>query len=355
MVQLREVRAVALGAFTVAIYMALVLMSGRVDPVQFSRLLMAYLGGSFTLWLIVGVVTLLARLVHGARASGDKPFMRDSVVTFVRERWERDFGASLLWPPILFAALMASFNAYKQMVLPSAGFALDPLLRQADRLLFLGNDPWRATHALFGSPWATRVIDGFYHGWFAPMALGLLICAWLPASSFRLRTQYVLSYIAVWIGIGSILAFLLPSAGPCYYSHFHGADPSFDELLRRLADIQAANGDRLNALFNQHALLSSFGSDRLGIGRGISAMPSVHNGLAVLFALAAFRFSRAAGLLFSAYALLIWIGSIHLGWHYALDGIAAVALTLGIWRVCGYIAERLERPLLLREQRPAIA
>jgi len=355
MLQVRETRAVALGAAVVGTYMALVLMSGRVDPVQFSQLLLVYLTGSFTLWIVAGVITLLIHIVRGARTSGREPFLRESVISFARERWQRDHCASLLWPPLLFATLMASFNAYKQMVLPGAGFALDPLFREADRLLFLGTDPWKVTHALFGSPSATMTIDRFYHGWFAPMAVGLLICAWTPASSFRLRTQYILSYIAVWIGIGSVLAFLLPSAGPCYYSHFHGADPSFNELLQRLGDIQAANGQRLNALYNQHALLDSFGSDRLAIGRGISAMPSVHNGLAVLFALAAFRLNKTAGILFSLYAALIWVGSIHLGWHYAVDGIVSVALTFGVWRVCGRIAERLEKPFLEETAQPAIA
>jgi hypothetical protein len=355
MLQLREIRAVGLGVVVVMSFMALVLMSGRVDPVQFSRLLFAYMGGSFALWFIVGLVALLATIVRQARASGREPFLGHCLLNFVGERWERDHGASLIWPPLLFAVLMASFNAYKQMVLPIAGFGLDPFLREADKLLFFGVDPWRVTHAVLGSPAATMLIDRSYHGWFVPMALGLLICAWLPASTYKLRTQYILSYIGVWIGIGSVLAFLLPSAGPCFYSAFHGADPSFDELLRRLGDIQDVSDDRMTALGNQAALLSSFGSDQLRIGRGISAMPSVHNGLAVLFALAGFRLSKAAGVFLSAYAVVIWIGSIHLGWHYALDGIVAAALTIGIWRISGRIAERLEAPAAPAGPEPATA
>jgi len=84
-------------------------------------------------------------------------------------------------------------------------------------------------------------------------------------------------------------------------------------------------------------------------------MPSVHNGLAFLFALAGWKLSRPLGYLFGAYALLIWVGSIHLGWHYGVDGIVAIGLTLGIWRVCGRIADRLERPLLGRSPAPALA
>jgi hypothetical protein len=355
MLQVREIRAVGVGVAVVMSYMALVLMSGRVDPMQFSRLLLTYVGGSFALWFIAGLVALVTHVLRGARASGSEPFLFANLISFARERWERDHCASMLWPPILFGLLMASFNAYKQMVLPAAGFGLDPFFRQADQYLFLGTDPWRATHALFGSPAATVFIDRSYHGWFVPMAVGLIVCAWLPASSYKLRNQYIFSYIGVWIGIGSILAFLLPSAGPCYYSHFHGADPSFNGLVERLRYAQVHSGEPLVSLMNQQALLRSFGSDQLAVGQGISAMPSVHNGLAVLFALAAFRLNRSAGLVLSAYALLIWIGSIHLGWHYAVDGIIAALATVGIWRVSGRIAERLEVLENVPAIQPAIA
>ncbi len=84
-------------------------------------------------------------------------------------------------------------------------------------------------------------------------------------------------------------------------------------------------------------------------------MPSVHNALAVLFALAAFRIHRTIGWLFAAYAGLIWFGSIYLGWHYAVDGLVAAALTLGIWRVSGRIADMLENPVFVGGQQPAIA
>jgi hypothetical protein len=33
----------------------------------------------------------------------------------------------------------------------------------------------------------------------------------------------------------------------------------------------------------------------------------------------------------SAHAILIFIGSVHLGWHYAVDSYLAWALTLVIW------------------------
>lgn len=354
----REVRATAVAAACLIFYIAVVLATGRVDPVQLYGLFALYLDGSLYLWLLVGVAYALVQLCVLARRSGGKPVLASAAATAVgaiTKRWHRDRGLSLLWPPVLFAALMASYNAFKQMVLPSAGYRLDPFLARADHMLFLGHDPWRVTHALLGSPGATLLIDRFYHGWFAPMALGIILCAWLPSSTLRLRTQYLFSYLGVWIGIGSVLAFLLPSAGPCFYTRLVGPSPTFDALLSSLGQVQAATGSPVMSLKIQDWLMQAHDARTLVVGAGISAMPSVHNGLALLFALAAFRINRAAGWLFAAYALLIWIGSIHLGWHYAVDGIVGDALTYGIWRLSGRVAERLEHPILRARREPVLA
>jgi hypothetical protein len=211
------------------------------------------------------------------------------------------------------------------------------------------------THALLGSPEGIVAVDRLYHGWFAPMMIGVILCAWFPAASFRLRTQYLLSYRAVWIVLGSYLAFLLPSAGPCFHSALVGPAPEFEALLQRLRDVEQATGAPLLALHNQATLLNAYLNEGLAIGGGISAMPSVHNGLSILFALAAWRISRPLGMLFAAYAMMIWVGSIHLGWHYALDGIVAAIFTAGIWHSCGRLARRLERPVFSSPGEPALA
>ena len=52
-----------------------------------------------------------------------------------------------------------------------------------------------------------------------------------------------------------------------------------------------------------------------------------------------------------AYALVIWIGSIHLGWHYAVDGLVSIALTIVIWKLMGKLADRLERPVFAARNR----
>jgi hypothetical protein len=355
MTQVREWKAAGLGAGIVATYMALVLASGRINPGMFGRLLVFYIKTSFSLWLFVLGLTLLVLMVMGSRKSGSQPFLKDFLVRTVRDRWHRDRFISMLWPPLLFATLLASFNSFKQMILPLAGYGWDPMIAAADKALFLGHDPWRVTHAIFSSPQATVMIDRAYHGWFVPMSLGLVACAFMPASTYRLRTQYMLTYIAVWIVIGSIFAYLMPSAGPCFYEPLVGNSATFHDLIQSLHRTEAETGSVLTSLNNQQMLLELRNSDKLIIGGGISAMPSVHNGLAVLFALGAFRLNRRAGYVVAAYAMMIWIGSIHLGWHYALDGLVAAAMTLVLWIVCGRIAVLLDKEETVRQPATVIA
>jgi PAP2 superfamily protein len=352
----REMKAASAGGLIVVLYIVLTLATGRVGLGDFAGFVMMYLQTSFALWSAVGVIWMLAKLYRERPAAGKPPASPFAVLaTSVRERWERDRFISWLWPPILFGILMATFNAFKQMVLPVAGYGFDPVAARIDRVLFLGNDAWRVTHALFSSPSASLAFDRAYHGWFVPMSLGVILCAWMPSASFRLRTQYLLSYLGVWVGIGSVLAFLMPSAGPCYYSKLVGPAPEFDALTSQLAHDQLASGAQFGSLAIQRMLFDAREVDHLVLGGGVSAMPSVHNALAVLFALAAFRLNKAAGWLFAAYAAVIWIGSIHLGWHYAADGLVAAALTFAIWAMCGRIAARLDQPAFAPQVSPALA
>ena len=355
MIHRREIAAAGLGAFLVAAYMALILASGRVDPATFGRLLLFYTKVSFTLWAVLGGLSVIGQLIVNSRRSENEPFLLAFVSRIAVERWQRDRCASLVWPPVLFATLLASFNAFKQMILPLAGFSWDPFLLAADRALLLGVDPWRLTHAIFGSPEATILLDRAYHGWFVPMSVGLIACSWLPGSTFRLRTQYTLSYIGVWIGIGSVFAFLMPSAGPCFYDQYIGSSNTYDALLQSLVATEAVSGEPLTALAHQAILVELQDGNTLTVGGGISAMPSVHNALAALFTLAAFKVNRTAGWFVSAYAAVIWVGSIHLGWHYALDGLVAYVLTGAIWVLCGWLVVFVDVDAKSTQLTPALA
>ncbi|RST31122.1 hypothetical protein HMF7854_09940 [Sphingomonas ginkgonis] len=67
-------------------------------------------------------------------------------------------------------------------------------------------------------------------------------------------------------------------------------------------------------------------------------MPPMHVAFATPLAIAGWRLNRVSGLLLTGYALVIWIGSIHFGWHYCVDGLVAATLMLGIWSLSRLLA-----------------
>ena len=70
-------------------------------------------------------------------------------------------------------------------------------------------------------------------------------------------------------------------------------------------------------------------------------MPSVHVATTLLFALSArSSYPRIAALLF-VYTGVIWVGSVHLAWHYAVDGLLSILLVVPLWRFTTWLVDRL--------------
>jgi membrane-associated phospholipid phosphatase len=66
----------------------------------------------------------------------------------------------------------------------------------------------------------------------------------------------------------------------------------------------------------------------------------MHVAVATLYALYWSGRSRAAGAAFWLFALVIYVGSIVLGWHYAVDGIGGFILALLLWKLAGALFGR---------------
>ncbi len=80
-------------------------------------------------------------------------------------------------------------------------------------------------------------------------------------------------------------------------------------------------------------------------------MPSIHVSSALLFALVWWRLNRVIGILVGVFSAVILLGSVHLGYHYAIDGYVAIPLTWLIWHVIGRL---LDRDRSLDDIEPAI-
>jgi len=243
-----------------------------------------------------------------------------------------------------FALIVGSFTVYKTLVIRSGGFHHDALFAALDRSLLGGTDAWVLTHALFPQAAVTAWIDYIYHPAFLPMMIGYTACVGLrlrPALRFTYMSTFLLGYVVV----GMIAAHLLASAGPVFDGILFGDGQTFGDLQTRLRG-QSDPAAPLFALRAQDYLLYAYNEGIVRVGSGISAMPSMHIVLASLWAFAAWHISRVLGVVLAAYVALIWVGSVHLGWHYFSDGLVSLAIIAAVWWIMG-------RRMGLYRQRPS--
>lgn len=238
---------------------------------------------------------------------------------------------------VLYRLLQSVFFGVKQSlwvyIAPPNGW--DAALSAADRFLHGGILPGVLISGCVSDS-VIRMIDAWYVGvWGNALVVTMTVAAW--STRRVLRRQILLAYIGAWAIAGNLLAALCGSAGPCYLRSLTG-DAAYAPLMDRLSVLNAQTP--LIAVTLQQQLWERAGSTVWGWG--ISAMPSVHLALATITALYWARFGRVWGWCGVVFVASVQIGSVVLGWHYAIDGYAGIALGVLLWRGAGRLAERRE-------------
>ncbi len=143
------------------------------------------------------------------------------------------------------------------------------------------------------------------------------------------RCRYLLSFFLCWILNGTILAMVFSSVGPCFYGRLF---PGVNEYAPLMDYLNAANDVYpIWAVATQDMLWNVYQDGGLSFGSGIAAMPSLHVSIAFLQMLLGYKINRALGHALAGFFTLILIGSVHRGWHYAVDGYLAIAVSAFIW------------------------
>jgi PAP2 superfamily len=228
----------------------------------------------------------------------------------------------------MLIALGASFFLPLKYAIPrQVPFWLDEPLALGERQLF-GTDPWRIVDHLFG--WALVPVDRVYGLWLPVQSVVVFSVLLLPASARKSRA--LIAYTLAWFLLGVLAAVLCASVGPVFHDRLLGGQ-EFAGLADRL---------RAGAWMTQteaDAMWASFASKRPSLVSGMSAMPSLHVAISFWMWLAARSLAPRVAPVALAYAMLIWIGSVQLGWHYVSDGLAGAVGMGAIW----WLVERLER------------
>jgi hypothetical protein len=216
----------------------------------------------------------------------------------------------------LLVSVQIGVLTWTKVMLPiAAPFWADPLLANIDHAIFR-TDPWRIAEVLFG--WAAPLIDTAYITW-APIKFATLIVVLVLPES-RAKTRILIAYFLI-MASAALGQYLFSSGGPIFYARLGLGD--------RFAALPVEPWVASTSSYLWHDYLRAGGD----IGGGISAMPSLHVGIALWVALAVRAYVPRLAFAGFSYFALILIGSILLGWHYAADGIVAISLVALAWRV----------------------
>lgn len=278
---------------------------------------------------------LLGRYLNMALVTRPRPLlphMRADLKALFEERFLTGLPILLLLP-----VFMSAFTAFKSLIPVMNPYTWDPALYRLEELLHGGYQPWELLMPLLGYPVVTLTINFIYAAWLFTM---FVVVYWqaFSLSNPVLRMQFFLSFVLCWSLLGSGVATIFSSAGPCFYERLLGLD-AYQGLMQYLQSVDEQHP--VWALSAQDMLWKLYELHKLALGSGISALPSMHVSSALLFALVGVRTHWVPGVALSIFFLFILVGSVHLGWHYAVDGYVAIILTLILWRLAGIWAGRL--------------
>jgi hypothetical protein len=245
-------------------------------------------------------------LVLGCRAAWnlrDKPEVPTKHLLSLDWSRYRGFVFAMVFLWLQFVAL-----TWGKAMLPIAtSMWADPALASADAAIF-GNDAWRVI------PPATRFVDVVYMIWLPTVG------AAFATLYFSRRTNRSAALLALFLTIGllgTVGQYLFPSGGPIFFERM-GLGDRFADLPTGFATNRAAD-----------VLWNAYQGNYMSFATGISAFPSIHVAVVTWMALA-FR-----NPLVTVYAVVIFLGSIMLGWHYGIDGIAGATGAVACYLAAG--------------------
>ena len=245
---------------------------------------------------------------------------------------DRMIGGLLAFTAIIL--FQHSFGYMKEMIPLIHPFSWDLTFLAWDRALHFGTDPYLVLMPLITTPLTIGLLNFAYHFWFLIMLI-IPFLACFDRSNPQARMTFLIAHVLTWGIGGNLMALALSSAGPVYLERLD-ISTVFVPLTAALQEASARVW--LPALDVQELLWDGYTGN--GPVAGISAMPSMHVGSTTLFTCYAFTWRRWAGWLMVGFWGLILVGSVALGWHYAVDGYLGAALALLFWHVAARAVQR---------------
>jgi hypothetical protein len=300
--------------------------------VPFGKIIGTIVGMSVA--LTVAVVTLQRYWHMVAIARPERPlihFTADLAQELLdARRWATGLPMALAMLPFMYVYAIFKYN-----IPVIAPFAWDTTFEAWGRTLHFGFLPWQWLEPYLSNVPVTVLLSANYFLW-AAVLWGMAVALGFSGRNDEIRTRFFLTFMLTWSFGGTLLAILFSSAGPCFWQQLHLPGNPYAGIMENL---QRANAIvPLGVVEEQNTLWMGYSKHTLIAG--ISAMPSMHNATALLLALTALHLGRTLAILLWCHCVLVFLGSIWLGWHYSIDAYAAFAITSFFWWASKPIAAR---------------
>lgn len=240
----------------------------------------------------------------------------------------------------IIGVFYGAFTSAKNMLPDIFHYHWDAQLAKADWLIGGGVDPSAYLMGIRGNE--LTVLNIVYGGVWHVLVFGLTAFVALSKSHERVRKQFLFAFLTCWILVGNILAALFYSGGPSFYDLFTGDSARFSSLTHSITPAVT--------LAEQSYLREFFKAGEVGIGSGIAAFPSMHVTAATLIAFLLRSMNKRLGWLGIAFVAFIEIGSVRLGWHYAIDGYVGICCAVIVWWAAGKVVSH--PPLAMSGAKP---
>jgi hypothetical protein len=245
-----------------------------------------------------------------------RPFSLRRIAAAIRTRWTPT-RLALAWSALLTYHLTyftyRNLKSWNDLRSPH-----DDLLEGWDRWLFFGHSPAVLLHDVLGQHVAAWVLMQWYE------SFGKLVMVAFPAAVVlapRIRDAFagIAAFVWVWI-LGTASYYLIPSLGP-----FHASPQDFAGLPHMsIQETQARYlQQRLDLIADPHA------HDAYA---QVAAFASLHVGVsAVIFGVAVWNRWRRTAVVLGIFTAGTAVATVYLGWHFAVDVPAGLALAALAW------------------------
>jgi hypothetical protein len=242
-------------------------------------------------------------------------------ITFNRHFGWRTLIRALRWM-VSVEIIITIYTTIKQAIPLINNAVYDFQLITIEKWIHLGFNPAWGLANSNPSPFWTKTLDINYYLWF--IVKPLFFSYFLTHRNQCKRDHFISTYLGIWI-IGVLIGLSIPSHGPCY------VDPELFPV-ENMQLSQHVQDKLLKAYHNLDQITLSCNGG-MTYGMGIMALPSLHVAVCIFYV----YFFWSEGLLWRwgtiIFTLMIFLGSLYTGWHYAVDGYVAVLIVLLIARI----------------------